>query len=99
MRRPAAAARLQLFLPADELLKGFERRHAVRVEHLELVHHRVLVEDGEKRAFRFGSEGEWFEHVRSLPFAYRADEVVSRLRELGAGRVVTKLEMLHRLEG
>jgi len=55
-------------------------------------------EDTEGRQFRFGS-GPWFGHVRELPFSYRADEVIHKLEELGAGRAVTRLEMMHRLEG
>jgi len=58
-----------------------------------------VVEDGASRRFRFGQDGAWFDHVRALPYAYRADEVVHKLRSLGAGRVVTKLEIMHRLEG
>jgi hypothetical protein len=57
-----------------------------------------VVDDGPRRHFRFGS-GPLFEHVRDLPFAYRADEVVHRLESLGAGRVVAKLEMVSPLEG
>lgn len=53
---------------------------------------------GAVRRFRFG-QGPWVEHVRGLPYAYRANEVVERLTELGAGRVVTELRILNRLEG
>ncbi len=55
--------------------------------------------EGAVRRFRFGGEGEWVEHVRGLPYAYRANEVVDRLTGLGAGRVVTELQILQRLEG
>ena len=58
-----------------------------------------VAEDGPMHRFRFGADGEWFEHVRDLSFAYRADEVIRKLRDLGAGRVVTQLDILHRLEG
>lgn len=57
-----------------------------------------VAEEGPTRRFRFGAQGTWFEHVRELPFGYRADEVVHRLRDLGAGKVVTRLDILRRLE-
>lgn len=58
----------------------------------------VEVEDrGSHRYFRFGANGEWFDHVRGLPYAYRAHTVIERLESLGAGHVVAKLEMVKRL--
>lgn len=48
--------------------------------------------------FRMG-DGQWFENVRPLNFAYRGDEVIRRLVDLGAGSVAATLKLVARLEG
>jgi hypothetical protein len=56
----------------------------------------VEVEDrgpGVPRRFRLGG-GEWVESIRDLPYTYRGDEVIRRIEDLGAGRVVTELRLV-----
>lgn len=51
------------------------------------------------RRFRMGQGTEWFESIRELPFAYRGEEVVRRIEELGCGRIVARLDLVRALTG
>ncbi len=54
--------------------------------------------DGPRR-FRVPGRTGWFRDVRDLPYTYRGEEVIRRIEDLGAGRVASRLEVVHRLEG